>query len=123
MVTDHPIGKADQTVLFPALAIPVQTKSEYECPPEHLDVLRTCIPEVSKLLVIGWRATEDRFLKLLTENLQQRPRVMVVAGSQEGTEQPIERLQRAGIGVEFLRASGGFTDLIVRREADEFLRD
>src|SRR5262245_20054374 len=36
IVTERPIGKLDTTPLFPAIAIPVETKRAFECPNEHL---------------------------------------------------------------------------------------
>ena len=122
MVTDYPIGKLDQSVLLPALAIPVERKSDYECPPDHLDVLRACIPEVTKLLVIGWRATEITFLQLLAENFRRDVRTMVVAGSSDGAREVTSRLNEAGISGKHSMAPGGFTDFVLNREADEFLK-
>src|SRR5260370_2316580 len=69
MVTEYPIGKLDGLALFPALAIPLETKRSFECPEEHLATLRQCIGKVSKLLIIGWRGMEDHFLRLLADNL------------------------------------------------------
>ena len=36
MVTERPVGANGTTALFPAIAIPVEDKLEYECPEEHL---------------------------------------------------------------------------------------
>jgi hypothetical protein len=41
IVVSHPIGKIDDIPLFPAIAIPVETKLYFECPPDHLDCLWT----------------------------------------------------------------------------------
>lgn len=123
MITGYPIDKFEGKAQFPALAIPVETKQDYECPKEHLDILRDCIPEVRKLLVIGWRATEKQFLQTLRENLRGRLQVMVVAGEKESATEVIERMRQAGVEAgEFLPASGGFSDFVTHREADDFLR-
>jgi len=109
-------------VLFPALAIPVETKRQYECPEEHLNVLRECLAKVTKILVIGWRATEDHFLRLLLDRLpEDRLPIMVVAGSPREAMKTVNRMRKAGIKGDFLPTEGGFTDFIVRREGDEFL--
>lgn len=84
VLTERPTAKSDDLALFPAIAIPVESKSDYECPPDHLEGFRACIPEVTKLLVIGWRATEITFLQLLAENFSQEVSTMVVAGSAKG---------------------------------------
>jgi SIR2-like domain len=57
--------------LLPAIAIPVQTKTEdtFEWPPSQLDAFKKCLPSVTKILIIGWQAKEAHFLKLLREKL------------------------------------------------------
>ena len=122
IVNERPISILNQSVLFPALAIPLERKPDFECPPEQLETLHACITQVTKLLVIGWRATEHRFLDLLAKYLPRQLAVMVVASGRDKTSEPIRNLQQAGIKADFLPAHGGFTDVIVRREADEFLR-
>ena len=70
------LGETQLESLFPALAIPVEAKQEYECPDDHLQALNECLPKITKLLVIGWRASEDQFLDLLVKNLQKDVRVV-----------------------------------------------
>ena len=122
MVNTYPSSKLHRMPLFPALAIPVETKQDYECPPEHLEALRTCIPEVTKILVIGWRATESNFLRLLSDNLRKEVHVMTVAGDQNRAVESNRRLQEAGIKGKFFTRDAGFSDFVVHREADGFLR-
>ncbi len=120
--TKYPIAKWDQAALFPALAIPVERKKDYECPPEHFATLVACVPEVTRLLVIGWRAMEFSFLQLLVDNLPRKMHTMVVAGSSDGAVEITRRLERAGIVGQFFASAGGFTEFVVNREADEFLK-
>ncbi len=122
MVAEYPIGKFGETALFPAIAIPVETKRDFECPPEHLEALRACIPKVTKLLLIGWRATEMPFVQLLADNLSSDVRVMAVAGSAESAGEILTRVEQAGIEGKFIVGSGGFTEFVVRRDGDEFLK-
>ena len=51
----------DKLPLFPALALPIRGKAEFVLPAGHLSRLKECIQKVSKLLVIGWRATINIF--------------------------------------------------------------
>ena len=122
MVYEYPIAKFGSAVLFPAVAIPVETKRDFECPEEHLNTLREFIPKVTKLLLIGWRATDAPFLELLSGSLPPRFSAMVVAGGREQAEEVVERMRQAGIKGEFLRAEGGLTDFILDGKVDEFLR-
>jgi hypothetical protein len=57
--------------IAPAIAVPVQTKTEdtFEWPRSHLAALEQLLPSVTKILIIGWQAKEAHFLKLLREKL------------------------------------------------------
>jgi len=110
-----------QEPFFPAIAIPVETKRNYECPHEHLEVLEGFIPMVTKLLVIGWRASETHFSNLLAANLTRGLRgTMVVSGTRNGGREVIGNLQAAGIKGNLHLSEHGFTNFVLR-ELDEFL--
>jgi len=55
----------DTTARIPAIAIPVASKSAFECPKDHVALLTRLLPEVTAILIIGWRAGEAHFLALL----------------------------------------------------------
>jgi hypothetical protein len=57
--------------IVPAIAIPVQTKTEdtFEWPDGHRAYFERMLPHVTKILIIGWQAKEAHFLKLLREKL------------------------------------------------------
>ncbi len=121
--SDNPMPViGNESVLIPALAIPVQDKGEFECPEDHLNALCKCIPQVTKLLTIGWRATEAHFLRLLSQGVQRDIRVMSVAGSAKGARETLTRLEQKGVKGQFIQTNGGFTDFVTRRDADGFLR-
>jgi hypothetical protein len=119
-VDSHPIGKIDDTPLFPAIAIPVETKLEFECPPDHLDCLRKHLGKITKVLTVGWAAQEQHFLKLLREHLTQEIRVEAVAGPEPQGEQVLDRIKGAGISLVAERPVAGFTEYVVSREAERF---
>jgi hypothetical protein len=122
VVRDHPIGISNSRAVFPALAIPVETKPGYECPPEHLRILEEYLPRVTKVLLVGWRATEKRFLDSMAEKLGRDSRVLVVSSDKDRANEVIDRLRNAGVGAgQFYASKGGFTRFVARREADEFL--
>lgn len=122
VVQEYPIGKSDGVALFPAIAVPVETKHEYECPQDHLDCLRGYLPTITKLLLIGWRGTEQHFLGLLKEALPQKVPLYAVAGDRQQAEEVIASIEQAGIRVAGTPANGGFSHFVVSREAEEFLR-
>jgi hypothetical protein len=83
---------ADRGGIVPAIAVPVTTKSSYECPQTHLEHLRQLLPEVDLVLVIGWRATEQHFLSMLHELGKYVRTVLVVSGTEEGANETVKHL-------------------------------
>jgi hypothetical protein len=67
--------------MFPAIAIPVEKKNEFVCPPTMLNQLVKLLPLVDKILSIGWRGTEEHFLQLLRTHLMQGVKLYTVAGT------------------------------------------
>ena len=98
---------------YPAIALPVETKNELEFPDTHLTALRRIIPEVTKILIVGWRGTEEHFLKLWTEQGPPRAsrKVLVVSGSQVEAQQVEARTQIAFQG-RFVNTPRGFSWLV-----------
>jgi hypothetical protein len=118
----YPFPPFGNSALFPAIAIPVQSKQHYECPKEHIDALRSLIPKTTKLLMIGWRAMEAHFLKLMADGIRHRVAVLAISGSLDDARQSVVNLRNAGIETEAIESPSGFTEFIVNREGDEFLR-
>ncbi|MGH9198156.1 MAG: hypothetical protein ACRD1T_20785 [Acidimicrobiia bacterium] len=79
---------------IPAIAIPTQTKTTFECPPEHIEALEEWLQEVDRILIIGWRAQERHFLDLCIRHLAENPEVevLVVSESPESARATISTL-------------------------------
>lgn len=124
-VTSHPCGVQDGVGLFPAIAIPVEAKSKFECPQEHLEFLCQHLKKTDRLLLIGWRATEAHFLDLLAEHLPGNVRALIVAGNETEAvnigRRLESRLKEALIKFSFERAPGGFSDLIINNRSQAIL--
>ncbi len=115
------IEKSGNTADFPAIAIPVERKDTYECPYDHVKALESCVAQVSNLLLIGWRATEEHFLGLLRESLPS-VRAHVVAGTMEEVDEILDRLRRAGVRAELHGATAeGFTHFTQHKRLRDFL--
>lgn len=132
IVTSHPMWMEGEKLVFPALSIPVEKKDEFSCPEAHVEVLKKMIPHVRKILTVGWRATEDKFLNLLFSNLNTTapPDLMIVSGDVGGATETLNNLTTAGQthGLRFSRKAepiiDGFTGLIRRLgQLEGFLRD
>jgi hypothetical protein len=102
---------------FPALAIPVEKKSQFVCPPEHLQALADVLPRVTKIITIGWRATEQHFLTMLKKpltGLQGGVDLMIVSGDIKGVTETTANLGLAtpASGHKYDTVDTGFSGLI-----------
>jgi len=108
-------------LIIPAITIPVESKSDYECPALHLDKLEEYLPTVKVMVTVGWRASERGFLEKLAAKLHGSLNVMVVSGNEAGAHKVIKNMQNAGIRGEFYASKGGFTDFVREAELTKFL--
>jgi hypothetical protein len=106
----------------PAIAVPVQTKQQFECPAEHIEALKAFIPKTSALLIIGWRAADAAFLDLLNSVDHLPLRVGIVAGGDQAAREVQSALEAKLIGADYLRFSGGFTEFVIRRQFAKFCK-
>jgi UDP-2,3-diacylglucosamine pyrophosphatase LpxH len=111
MLRYYAAGQYEGRAVFPAIAIPVQNKDTFECPPYHVEELRTFIRErLTKVLIIGWRGDELPFRLLLAEHPKERPiSVMVVDPRADDT---LANLQVAELSGPHYDVRRGFTDFI-----------
>jgi len=121
---NRPFGKP----LFPALAIPVENKPGYECPQDHQKVLKEFFPQITKVLLIGWRANENRFLNDLATNMSKRVSVMVVSRDQTSASQTLTRIspvmgKNGVIMNNFFAAKTSFSGFVFSSELTEFLQN
>jgi hypothetical protein len=121
LATNRPVSRLDPyRPAIPAIAIPVQTKGVFECPASHIATLKDCLSNVTKLLVIGWRANDKHFLDLMKKG-RQNIDVFVVAGKPEYANEVIRNLEPGLDRPKRIQAgAGGFTQFILA-EAETFL--
>jgi hypothetical protein len=132
VVDECPMLRQDGNFVFPAISIPVENKDEFECPQTHVERLKKLVPNVDRIVTIGWRAMEDKFLSLLANGLPRRALpVMVVSGSFPDAEQTHKNLARGVDQVAQLQwivppilIESGFSGLITREreKLNQFLR-
>lgn len=125
-INEHPCGSWEgKHGLVPAIAIPVEKKSSFECPQWQLDGLEKLLPTVDKLVLIGWRATEDHFLELLARHLKGPITLQVVAQDREEGGQIADGLIGGClIGKEVRREvfdAPGFTNFVISRGIERIL--
>jgi hypothetical protein len=110
-------------IVFPAIALPIDKKDEFSCPDDHVKALADWIPGVTKILTIGWRATETKFLEMLRSRLtglKGAPQLLIVSGSIDGARETFDNL-----GPEITKGGAsslhkGFSGLIIE-EFDDLL--
>lgn len=110
------------SILLPAITIPVETKSDFECPDSHLQNLDECLRETMRILVIGWRGTEKHFLSRLAALPGMAPAVSIVGGDEDGTRETAANLASVGLAErKMARFTDGFTNYLGTDLLDEFL--
>ncbi len=115
--------KADAGRLFvPAIAIPLTRKTTFECPASHIQWLESMLPKVTKILVIGWRASEEHFMKMLKQQLKELQALTVVSASDaEDTMRRLqEELRPITAGTKWEWSSDGFSDFITKQKGKAF---
>jgi hypothetical protein len=123
----YPVGlisRANYSIaLVPAIAVPVEQKAYFECPVDHLRQLEQVLPETNRLMLIGWRATEDHFLQVLRNRLPRNVSLLVVGKDQADAQVIGQNFMAALPGTTFKAqfAPHGFTDLVVNLRARNFL--
>jgi hypothetical protein len=50
---------------LPAITLPINKKSDFTFPSSHRQALEARIPDVTSVLIVGWRANEDHFMDLV----------------------------------------------------------
>jgi hypothetical protein len=92
---------APPVVVMPALALPLRGKTTFSCPDEHLKELREKLPQVTRILTIGWRGEDQHFLDLLRKANIARCQVLTVTKTERGQAAVVEALRGAGVDGNF----------------------
>ena len=114
----------------PCLALPIATKgvADFACPETHLSELTLLLPQVTDVLIIGWRGIEDHFLEQwrLTQALKPDPKihsVTVVDATHEDAAQNAHRIvYKVGLTPETTPTFETFSSF-VNDKLEGYLRD
>ena len=90
----------------PAIAVPIADKDEFECPPAQVDRLAGLIEHVDRVLVIGWKGAETRFLSILASVPEGVPFDIV---GQDGVHRVAHNLRASGVNADYRVFNGGFS--------------
>lgn len=121
-ILDHPDLVTDREgIFFPALALPVEKKVVFDCPPAHVGALTQSLKNVRRILTIGWRGSETAFLDLLRDNLPHPVPLMVIAKDGRESDDIGKHLETTGIVQDLFGYPGGFSDFVPSRDGEKFL--
>jgi hypothetical protein len=108
-----PGSRVRNEIAIPAIAIPLKEKSDFECPPRHLDALRRVLPRVRVILTIGWRGAEQHFLNELSEHCLQGIDGICVGGGEADARETASNLDGALSRAHLEFYGGGFTEFVL----------
>lgn len=93
-------------VCVPQILIPLQSKDEFIMPDFHLKELGSLLEKVNEIFIIGWKANELHFNKLLKEKLKtQNIKVLYVCANDESIPAKFSTLKSDFIYTRFFRES------------------
>jgi hypothetical protein len=115
-----PFARKNGLPVYPALAIPIETKQTFECPDAHIDKLCQLIRETERILIIGWRASEQHFIDIVKSNVTREITIEAVCGRKDWSAETLTRIESQGIKIIGKPFDGGFTDYVISREAERF---
>lgn len=109
--------KATGQWLFPAIAVPTQKKTEenFELPAAHIEALKAAIPNVTRVIVIGWRGLEEHFWKFWDACGPNRRDIYVevVDANEEAAVEVAKTIQKLGrVDKVHVSPARGFTEYI-----------
>lgn len=106
---------------FPALAIPLETKSSFECPAAHLADFEQLLPHVDRLIVIGWRGSERHFMERFNGKVQRTIPIQLV-GHTSTDELTANLANGLGMVGPWDSVLGGFSQYLRTAALEEFLQ-
>ena len=114
-----PIVKDADSVLFPAVAVPVQTKQSFELPANHLVDLVRRLKAATHVLIVGWRGMDGHFAALLRDHLPASAAIQIVCGESSGEVR--DTLVRLGVQGSYDIQAHTFSSYVVTRAGSDFL--
>lgn len=108
---DPMVVDMDDALWGPAIALPVEDKDELVLPPEHLDILKERLRQVTRVLTFGWKARESEFMKLLKMVPTGVP-LHVLTASTTGVDEAAENLRKAGLDGPTTKTAMGFGEFV-----------
>lgn len=108
---------------YPALAIPVRTKHSHVCPDSHIEELKESLRSAEKILIIGWKASDENLLEIFEEVITHPIEFTIVAGKGSDTAEIIKGNIREKVKTaRFKIVDQGFTGFMGSEACDDFFK-
>ncbi|OHA18579.1 MAG: hypothetical protein A2664_02990 [Candidatus Taylorbacteria bacterium RIFCSPHIGHO2_01_FULL_46_22b] len=111
---------------LPAIAIPLLGKDRYICHPEHIQRLLIDLPQVDRILVIGWKAGDQLLLQNLKKLLPSMGyKLLVVSSTIESAERIAKHIKDSleMFPTRIEMRGGGFSGFIADEISDSFFSE
>jgi hypothetical protein len=109
-------ARGQRHVSMPAMALPLTSKSDFVMPSKHVKQLRTDLQSVRRVIVIGWKAADERLLDVWREEIVDdlSPDLLVISGSSDHASETVNKLMTANIfGTGHAYHRNGFSDFLI----------
>lgn len=116
-----PAGTSPQAPGWPAVAVPLRSKTSFECPQTHLDKLWDLLPQVGRILIVGWRGRDEHFVRELHARLRPKLPIQLVVGTPNAEAETIQALESGGIDARWRKTGLGFSDYVTGEHGLTFL--
>ncbi|MBI4087161.1 hypothetical protein HY416_04275 [Candidatus Kaiserbacteria bacterium] len=111
---------------FPAIAVPLNSKDRYVCPPRHIQALEQVLPKIDRVLIIGWKAGDQLLLEMLSRHLPNFGyKLLVISGTVDGAQKVAEvvRDKLTAHAGKIEARGGGFSDFVGSDISHSFFAD
>ena len=78
---------------MPAIALPMSTKSNFECPDSFISELKIGLGKATDIVLIGWRGAEPHFKEAMQNIINPKTMLTIVTGSAEGGNDALKNLE------------------------------
>lgn len=124
--SEYSEGLKSWTVRLPALALPLKNKtSSYVCEESHITVLNDCIEKADRVLIIGWRGTDEFLPTVIKNKLINRGIPTLVVTKNSPPESVIEYYRNKIPNLQIKRDNvyqSGFSEFMKMDDCEQFFK-
>ena len=114
----------EKQLLYPSIAVPIDKKYEFVCPPDHILQATQFLSNCENFLIIGCALKDEHVLRLFEENVKEPDKLLIANGNTKNSSEAQLKLSEIGQFHSFSRSTwfdGGFDKLVASGELESFL--